>query len=36
VIGLLPTELKSFYEGHRDEIAMRATDPDLWRNVGWD
>jgi len=35
-IDLLPAPLKPFYEEHRDEIVMRATDPDLWRNVGWD
>jgi len=35
-IDLLPPELKPFYERHRDEVVMRATDPDLWRNVGWE
>src|SRR5712692_5448926 len=35
-IELLPAELKPFYERYRDEIVIRVTDPDLWRNVGWD
>jgi hypothetical protein len=35
-IDLLPPELKPAYERYRAEIVMRATDPDLWRNVGWD
>jgi hypothetical protein len=35
-VDLLPPELKPFYERNRDEIVMRATDPDLWRNVGWE
>jgi hypothetical protein len=35
-LDLLPSELKPFFERYRDEIVMRATDPDLWRNVGWE
>jgi hypothetical protein len=35
-IDLLPPDLKPFYERHRDEVVVRAVDPDLWRNVGWD
>ncbi len=35
-IALLPAELKPFYDHYKDEIVIRATDPDLWRNVGWD
>jgi hypothetical protein len=35
-VDLLPPELKPFYERNRDEIVMRAVDPDLWRNVGWE
>jgi hypothetical protein len=35
-IELLPAEIKPFYERYRDEIVVRATDPDLWRNVGWE
>ena len=35
-IDLLPPELKPFYERNRGEVVMRATDPDLWRNVGWE
>ena len=35
-IDLLPPELKTFFEHHRTEIVIRAIDPDLWRNVGWD
>lgn len=34
-IDLLPSELKPFYTRFRDEIVLRVTDPDLWRNVGW-
>ncbi len=35
-IDLLPPELKPFFESHREEIVLRVTDPDLWRNVGWE
>jgi hypothetical protein len=35
-IELLPPELKPFFDRYRDEIVIRATDPDLWRNVGFD
>jgi hypothetical protein len=35
-IDLLPPELKPFFERHREEVVIRSTDPDLWRNVGWD
>lgn len=35
-IDLLPLEIKPFFEQYREEIVVRATDPDLWRNVGWD
>ena len=35
-IDLLPPELKPFFEHYRDEIVIRAIDPDLWRNVGWE
>jgi hypothetical protein len=35
-IELLPPELKPFYEHYRDEIVVRAVDPDVWRNVGWE
>jgi hypothetical protein len=35
-IELLPPELKPFFEKFKDEIVVRVTDPDLWRNVGWD
>jgi hypothetical protein len=35
-LDLLPADLKAFYERNRDEVVMRSTDPDLWRNVGWD
>jgi hypothetical protein len=35
-IDLLPPELKPFFEHYRDEIVVRAIDPDLWRNVGWE
>ncbi len=35
-IELLPPELKPFFTAHRDELVLRVTDPDLWRNVGWE
>jgi hypothetical protein len=35
-IELLPPELKPFFTAHRDEVVVRVTDPDLWRNVGWE
>lgn len=35
-IELLPPELKPFFEKFRDEVVVRAVDPDVWRNVGWD
>lgn len=35
-IDLLPVELKPFFDHYRDEIVIRAIDPDLWRNVGWE
>ena len=35
-IELLPAALKPFYEHFRDEVVMRAVDPDLWRSAGWD
>jgi hypothetical protein len=35
-IELLPPELKPFFDHFRDEVMVRATDPDTWRNVGWE
>jgi hypothetical protein len=35
-IEILPPELKPFFEKYKDEIVLRVTDPDLWRNVGWE
>ena len=35
-LDLLPPELKLFFDHYRDEIVIRAIDPDLWRNVGWE
>jgi hypothetical protein len=35
-IELLPPGLKTFFDHYRDEIVIRAIDPDLWRNVGWE
>jgi len=35
-IDLLPPEVKPFFEHFREEVVVRATDPDLWRNVGWE
>lgn len=35
-IDLLPPELKPFFERNRAELVIRANDPDLWRNAGWE
>jgi hypothetical protein len=35
-IDLLPPEMKPFFEQFRDEVVIRATDPDTWRNAGWE
>ena len=35
-IDLLPPAINPFFTEHRDEIVFRVTDPDLWRNVGWE
>src|SRR5690242_170422 len=35
-LDLLPPEIKPFFDHFRDETIMRATDPDLWRSVGWE
>jgi hypothetical protein len=35
-IDLLPSEMKPFFEHFREEVVVRATDPDTWRNVGWE
>ena len=35
-IDLLPPDLKRFFDHFRDEVVVRAIDPDLWRNVGWE
>jgi hypothetical protein len=35
-IDLLPPELKPFFDRFAEEFVLRSTDPDLWRNVGWE
>jgi hypothetical protein len=35
-IELLPPELKPLFERYRDELVIRVTDPDVWRNAGWE
>jgi hypothetical protein len=35
-LDLLPAELQPFFQKFRDEVVIRAVDPDLWRNAGWD
>jgi hypothetical protein len=35
-IELLPPEIKPFFEHNRDELVLRANDPDLWRVVGFE
>src|SRR5260221_2576007 len=33
-LDLLPPEIKPFFIEHREEVIVRALDPDLWRSVG--
>lgn len=33
MIALLPAEIRPLFEQRRDEVVMRAVDPDLWRNI---
>ena len=35
-IDILPPELKPMFEKHRAELMVRVTDPDTWRQVGWE
>ena len=35
-IELLPPELKPLFERYREEVLVRVTDPDVWRNAGWE
>jgi hypothetical protein len=35
-IGLLPPEIRPFFEKYRAAIVEHGIDPDLWRNVGFD
>ena len=35
-IELLPPAIKPFFERNRDELVLRANDPDLWRVVGFE
>jgi hypothetical protein len=35
-IGLLPAEIRPFFERNRAAIVEHAIDPDLWRNVGFE
>lgn len=35
-IGLLPPEIRPFFEKYRVTIVEHSIDPDLWRTVGWD
>jgi hypothetical protein len=35
-IDLLPPEIRPFFVEHREELVSRATDPDMWRTIGWD
>ena len=34
-IGLLPPEIRPFFQKYEPSIVERAIDPDLWRTVGW-
>ena len=35
-IELLPSDIKPFFERHRDELVLRVNDPDIWRVAGWE
>jgi len=35
-IEILPPELKPFFDRFHEEVTVRTTDPDTWRNVGWE
>src|SRR5262249_30222203 len=35
-LDLLPAELQPFFQRFREEVIVRAIDPDLWRSAGWD
>ena len=35
-IDQLPPELKAFFDHFRADLIVRVTDPDTWRNVGWE
>jgi hypothetical protein len=35
-IGLLPAELRPFFEKHRSAFVEHSIDPDLWRSVGFE
>ena len=35
-IDILPPQLKPFFDRFHEEVIVRATDPDTWRNVGWE
>jgi hypothetical protein len=35
-IGILPPEIRPFFERYRVAIVEHSIDPDLWRTVGWD
>jgi hypothetical protein len=35
-LDLLPAPIKPFFDHFREEVVVRVTDPDLWRNVGWE
>jgi hypothetical protein len=35
-IDLLPPELKPFFDHFRSDLLVRVTDPDEWRNIGWE
>jgi hypothetical protein len=36
VVALLPTEIRPYFEKHKDVYIERSIDPDLWRNAGYD
>lgn len=35
-IGLLPAQIRPFFEANRAFIVERSIDPDLWRTAGWE
>ncbi len=35
-IEVLPSELRPFFQRHQAELLIRVSDPDVWRDAGWE